>query len=175
MATTNQGVIQGLHDRLPAAWPALALAASAAMLATAHAFERLGGYAPCLLCLKQREVYWVAGGIALAGLVLLRTRAGDAGHYVVAHLASPRTVAASVTEQAKDAVTPAVDAVRTRIEPAVEQLRGVPAQVGASIPASVQGVPTKVAAAIPESVRTVPSTVGAAVGSGVDRVRSLRG
>jgi len=105
----------------------------------------------------------------------LRTRAGDAGHYVVAHLASPRTVAASVTEQAKDAVTPAVDAVRTRIEPAVEQLRGVPAQVGASIPASVQGVPTKVAAAIPESVRTVPSTVGAAVGSGVDRVRSLRG
>ena len=105
----------------------------------------------------------------------LRTRAGDAGHYVVAHLASPRTVAASVTEQAKDAVTPAVDAVRTRIEPAVEQLRGVPAQVGASIPASVQGVPTKVAAAIPESVRTVPSTVGAAVGSGVDKVRSLRG
>lgn len=105
----------------------------------------------------------------------LRTRAGDAGHYVVAHLASPRTVATSVTEQAKDAVTPAVDAVRTRIEPAVEQLRGVPAQVGASIPASVQGVPTKVAAAIPESVRTVPSTVGAAVGSGVDRVRSLRG
>ena len=78
MAMTNQGVIQGLHDRLPAAWPVLALAASAAMLATAHAFERLGGYAPCLLCLKQREVYWVAGGIAFAGLVLLRTRAGDA-------------------------------------------------------------------------------------------------
>ena len=78
MATTNLGVIRSLHDRLPAAWPALALTASAAMLATAHAFERLGGYAPCLLCLKQREVYWVAGGIALAGLALLRTRAGQA-------------------------------------------------------------------------------------------------
>lgn len=78
MATTNQGVIPAVRNRLLAAWPILALAASSGMLATAHAFERLGGYAPCLLCLKQREVYWVAGGIALAGLVLLRTRAGDA-------------------------------------------------------------------------------------------------
>lgn len=105
----------------------------------------------------------------------LRTRAGDAGHYVVAHLASPRTVAASVTEQAKDVVTPAVDAVRTRIEPAVEQLRSVPAQLTASIPESVKGVPTQVAGAIPESVRTVPATVGAAVGTGVEKVRALRG
>ena len=62
----------GLKDRLPAAWPAIALAVSAAMLATAHAFERFGGYAPCLLCLKQREVYWVAGAVSLAGIGLLR-------------------------------------------------------------------------------------------------------
>ena len=92
----------------------------------------------------------------------LRTRAGDAGHYVVAHLASPRTVVASVTDQAKDAVSPAIDAVRTRIEPAVEQLRGVPAQVTASIPSipeSVKGVPAQVAAvipSIPESVKAAP-------------------
>jgi disulfide bond formation protein DsbB len=42
------------------------------MLATAHAFERFGGYAPCLLCLKQREVYWVAAGVALVSLAALR-------------------------------------------------------------------------------------------------------
>ena len=72
MATFPQGAAQVLRDRLPTTWPALALAASAAMLGTAHAFERIGGYAPCLLCLKQREVYWVAGGLALAGLLVLR-------------------------------------------------------------------------------------------------------
>jgi hypothetical protein len=105
----------------------------------------------------------------------LRTRAGDAGHYVVAHLASPRTVATSVTEQAKDAVTPAVDAVRSRIEPAVEQLRSVPAQVTASIPESVKGVPTQVAGAIPDSVKGAPASVTAIVATGVDKVRSLRG
>lgn len=76
MATFPQGVVQALTDRLPANWPALALAASAAMLATAHAFERFGGYAPCLLCLKQREVYWVAGTLALASLALARAPLG---------------------------------------------------------------------------------------------------
>jgi len=63
----------GLRDRLPAAWPAVALAFSAFMLATAQAFERIGGYAPCLLCLRQREVFWVAGAVALVGIGLLRT------------------------------------------------------------------------------------------------------
>lgn len=46
-------------------WTAFALAASLAMLAAAHAFERFGGLAPCNLCLKQREVYWGAVVIAL--------------------------------------------------------------------------------------------------------------
>lgn len=68
----------GLKDRLPAAWPGIALAISAAMLATAHAFERFGGYAPCLLCLQQREVYWVSGAVALVGIGLLRTRKAEA-------------------------------------------------------------------------------------------------
>ena len=76
MATSSPGTAQALLDRLPATWPVLALAASVAMLATAHAFERFGGYAPCLLCLKQREVYWVAGGLALAGLLVLRLAPG---------------------------------------------------------------------------------------------------
>ena len=51
----------------------LAAIASAAMLAAAHAFERIGGYQPCLLCLRQREVYWIALGVAVLGaLALLR-------------------------------------------------------------------------------------------------------
>lgn len=58
-------------DPLLVRWPLLALIASAAMLATAHIFQRLG-YAPCLLCLKQREVYWVAGAVALGVMVVTR-------------------------------------------------------------------------------------------------------
>ncbi len=54
-------------------WLYWALFASALMLATAHAFETFGGYQPCTLCLRQREVYWIAGGVALAGIVASRT------------------------------------------------------------------------------------------------------
>ena len=52
-------------------WPVLALVASAAMLGGAHAFEA-AGYSPCALCLRQREVYWGAMGVAVAGLILPR-------------------------------------------------------------------------------------------------------
>lgn len=52
-------------------WPMFAFLASAAMLAIAHAFQTFGHLAPCHLCLKQREVYWVALAIAgLAGVAL---------------------------------------------------------------------------------------------------------
>lgn len=54
-------------------WLALALAASAAMLAIAHGFETFGHLPPCTLCLYQRDVYWTALPIAAAGLVLQRT------------------------------------------------------------------------------------------------------
>ncbi len=50
-------------------WPAFALAASLAMLATAHAFEILGHLAPCVLCYNQRQIYWAASGIALIGVL----------------------------------------------------------------------------------------------------------
>ena len=53
-------------------WAWAALAASVAMLAAAHAFERFGGLYPCQLCLRQREVYWGAIAIAVAGLLALR-------------------------------------------------------------------------------------------------------
>lgn len=54
-------------------WPALALAACALMLGAAHAFETFGKLAPCLLCLKQREVYWATGTVALVAVLLSRT------------------------------------------------------------------------------------------------------
>jgi disulfide bond formation protein DsbB len=56
---------------LRTSWPVLALLASAAVLAGAHAFEA-AGYRPCALCLRQREVFWAAIGIALAALILPR-------------------------------------------------------------------------------------------------------
>ncbi|WP_091743196.1 disulfide bond formation protein B [Phenylobacterium immobile] len=57
-------------------WRMSALIASAAMLATAHAFQTFGGYQPCTLCLRQREVYWVAAGVALAAMIVVRTPPG---------------------------------------------------------------------------------------------------
>jgi disulfide bond formation protein DsbB len=54
-------------------WPVVAFVVSALMLGAAHAFETFGKMAPCHLCLKQREVYWVAGTVALIALVARRT------------------------------------------------------------------------------------------------------
>ncbi len=53
-------------------WPVLALAASALMLAAAHGFERFGNFAPCPLCLRQREVYWALIAMTLTGLAIWR-------------------------------------------------------------------------------------------------------
>jgi disulfide bond formation protein DsbB len=50
-------------------WPALALIASAALLGIAHAFESFGHLMPCELCLKQRDVYWVAMAVSASGLL----------------------------------------------------------------------------------------------------------
>lgn len=60
---------------------AVAFAASAALLAGAHLFEHVGGLAPCILCLDQREAHWTALGVAAAGLVaarLFRSKLGAA-------------------------------------------------------------------------------------------------
>jgi disulfide bond formation protein DsbB len=63
-----------MFERLLRVWPALALAASALMLAIAHGFQTFGGLAPCMLCLRQREVYWVALPVALVAVLVQRTR-----------------------------------------------------------------------------------------------------
>lgn len=57
-------------------WRLAALAASAAMLAIAHGFDTFGGYAPCELCLRERTVYWIAGGFALAAMGFVRLSGG---------------------------------------------------------------------------------------------------
>lgn len=58
-------------------WRLTALVVSAAMLAIAHAFQTFGGYQPCTLCLRQREVYWVVGAVALAFMFLVRLPGGQ--------------------------------------------------------------------------------------------------
>ncbi len=63
--------IEAMHrliDRCLRNWPLVAALSSALMLAIAHAFETFGGLAPCTLCLKAREVYWVALAIGLAAV-----------------------------------------------------------------------------------------------------------
>ena len=57
-------------------WRLTALLASAGMLAIAHGFQTFGELAPCTLCLRQREVYWMAVGVALAGMILTRLQGG---------------------------------------------------------------------------------------------------
>jgi disulfide bond formation protein DsbB len=51
----------------------MALLASAAMLAIAHAFETFGHLAPCTLCLREREIYWAALAIAAVATLLAAT------------------------------------------------------------------------------------------------------
>lgn len=57
-------------------WRLVAVLVAAAMLATAHAFETFGGYAPCTLCLRQREVYWTILGLGAGFMVLVRLPGG---------------------------------------------------------------------------------------------------
>lgn len=52
----------------PAAWLAVCAAAAAALLFAVHALETWGGYPPCELCLREREVVWTAFWASLAGL-----------------------------------------------------------------------------------------------------------
>jgi disulfide bond formation protein DsbB len=61
-----------LAFRIQPWWPLVALLASLAMLAGAHAFQSFGGLDPCPLCLKQRDVYWGAAGIGAAGFLVAR-------------------------------------------------------------------------------------------------------
>jgi len=68
-------VLKAIIDRCLQNWPLVAALSSLLMLAIAHAFETFGGLAPCTLCLKAREVYWVAltvGGLTFAAQLFLK-------------------------------------------------------------------------------------------------------
>ncbi len=58
-------------DRPP--WPGLAGLAALTLLAAAHVVQAFG-YPPCELCLKQRDVYWIAAAIGGASALLLARR-----------------------------------------------------------------------------------------------------
>ncbi len=53
-------------------WPLLAMLAAALILAIAHGFETFGRLMPCELCLKEREVYWVALAVGAIGVAVTR-------------------------------------------------------------------------------------------------------
>jgi len=65
-----------LYEPFLARWRLTAFLTSALLLAIAHGFEKIGGLAPCYLCLKQREVYWLALTVALIGMLAVRTKVG---------------------------------------------------------------------------------------------------
>ncbi len=50
-------------------WSITALVAALALLATAWSFQLIGGLNPCHLCLKQRDIYWIAVGVAAVASV----------------------------------------------------------------------------------------------------------
>ncbi|NKB60304.1 MAG: disulfide bond formation protein B [Alphaproteobacteria bacterium] len=47
---------------------------SIAVLGSAYAFQHIGGLQPCTLCLYQRWPWWVAGGLSVLALTLIRER-----------------------------------------------------------------------------------------------------
>ncbi len=57
-------------------WRLTALLSSALMLAIAHGFQTFGGYQPCTLCLRQREVYWAAAAVGAVAMILVRLPGG---------------------------------------------------------------------------------------------------
>ncbi len=61
-----------LASRLRPIWPLLAMLASGALLAGAHAFQRFGGLQPCPLCLDQRNWHWAVVAVAALALIAVR-------------------------------------------------------------------------------------------------------
>jgi len=72
--TAIMAAMKEFLTRLPFTEQALlaSFTASGALLAGAHLFEHVGGLAPCILCLDQREAHWAALGVAAAGLFIAR-------------------------------------------------------------------------------------------------------
>lgn len=65
-----------VFSRLRPIWPVMTLLGSGALLAVAHAFQRIGGLAPCALCLDQRDWHWGVVAASVIGLALVRFKPG---------------------------------------------------------------------------------------------------
>ncbi|UDF04336.1 disulfide bond formation protein B [Asticcacaulis sp. AND118] len=50
-------------------WSVIALVCALSLLGAAHAFQTFGHLNPCHLCLKQRDIYWIAVGVSLVATV----------------------------------------------------------------------------------------------------------
>lgn len=61
-------------DRLARSWLIVCALVSLGALAVAHGFQTFGHLSPCELCLKAREVWWMALAVAAAGFVLSLVR-----------------------------------------------------------------------------------------------------
>lgn len=57
-------------------WRFVALLSAALILAIAHGFQTFGGYQPCTLCLRQRDVYWTALAFSAVAMVAVRLPGG---------------------------------------------------------------------------------------------------
>ena len=82
------------HRPIPGHALIVAALSSGALLAGAHLFEKVGGLAPCALCLDQREAHWTALALALAGIGVgaafkwRRAAAATAGALALVYLVS---------------------------------------------------------------------------------------
>jgi disulfide bond formation protein DsbB len=68
----------------PKAVPALVLAASLAVLGTALLSQYWGGLQPCVLCLYQRDPYWLAIALSVLALAALARGTRRWARYLVA-------------------------------------------------------------------------------------------
>ena len=67
------GLIRSMQSLIhPVRWIFVALASALGLLTVAHGFETFAHMPPCELCLKQRELYWMASTVAALSLVALR-------------------------------------------------------------------------------------------------------
>lgn len=71
MATLVRPVPKILSKTRPYRLGALTLLLAVAVILTALAYEHMGGYRPCALCLQQRYAYYVAIPLTFLALVLL--------------------------------------------------------------------------------------------------------
>jgi disulfide bond formation protein DsbB len=60
-----------LHSPSPAGLAGVVLAVAAATILGALAFQHIGGYDPCLLCVQQRYAYYAGIPVTAAALLLL--------------------------------------------------------------------------------------------------------